>query len=112
MGLPPAAVRPAIREIPTRPMSYWQWDTHPHWRSAVCGSPSGGKPMTSRSTGCCTYCRMPFGRFGPSRCHRPQLDQEGTTMSIGDQIENNKTVDPQEVLEQLLVELRAYSGVV
>ncbi len=33
-------------------------------------------------------------------------------MSIDDQTENNRIIDPQEVLEQLLLELRAYSGVV
>ncbi len=33
-------------------------------------------------------------------------------MSIDQHTENDKTIDPQEVLEQLLLELRAYSGVV
>ena len=33
-------------------------------------------------------------------------------MSIDQHTENNKAIDPQEVLEQLLIELRAYSGVV
>ncbi len=33
-------------------------------------------------------------------------------MSIDHHTENDKTIDPQEVLEQLLIELRAYSGVV
>ncbi len=35
-----------------------------------------------------------------------------TTMSIKQPTEDDKAIDPEEVLEQLLIELRAYSGVV